>query len=890
MSLAQWRYRVPLLLRSLFRRHDVDRELDDELRFHIEQQTALNIAAGMPPETALKAARRSFGNVDARKEECHDHWVVATIDRVRRDLRLAIHRLGKEPRFTAGVVALLALGIGANVAAFSIVNGVLLKPLAYANPDRLMVVREYIPERDSTGRSVNALHFREWQACECFDDIALAEYPMQATLTGEGDPIRIPALRVTANTFAVLGIRPQLGRTFVEEDAEPGNATNIVISDRLWRNQLGADPEVLGHTLTIDAEKYTVVGVLAPDFRFYPMRNARVDAYAAWPLEVQPWWHWTNNYSYTATGRLADGVTPQAALDELNAIQAVIADEQFLGDAASLSLEARLFPLRDWVTAASRNGLYLLLAAVAVALIVACLNIANLMLVRATARVRETGIRSALGATRVTIFRTVFVEGTVLATLGAMIGIALAIVALRLFASAAPASLPRVDDVGLDWTALLIAVGLTVTATLVFGLVPAFRLTRVDPERALEASARSDARFGGSMHGRQTLVSVEVGLSVVLMVIAGLLLASFVRLGEVERGFDAANVLTADVNLPAARYSDQASRLNFWNGLRAELLEAPGVSAAGVTSVVPLRGNFFGSTALREGEQPPDAEHPGVQYRFVTEGYFEAMGIPVVRGRRLTRDDYGGLAAVVSQQTANLLWGDESPIGRRFHWNQPELLFEVVGVVPDVHSLNLETDPTPIVYRPITGAGDGFSVVTFGTVSLRLDGGASIGVSALRSALAQLDPDIAVSNVQTMEQIEKASVAERRLQLFLVGAFGLASLVIAVLGIYSVLAYATSTRRHELALRMTLGADRRNVLALVMSQGLKPVLIGIGLGLVASIAVGQLLEALFFEVAPTDARTLMTVVVVTLAAAVLASLLPARRAASAPLMTAIRDQ
>ncbi|HUF73299.1 MAG TPA: ABC transporter permease [Gammaproteobacteria bacterium] len=795
--MEQWLYRMRLLLKALFRRRDVEQELDDEIQYHLEQQVRLNVAAGMPEDDARRAARRAFGNVEARKEYCRDHWVVATIDRLGRDLRHAQRTLGRELSFTIGVLLLLALGIGANVAVFSIVDGVLLEPLPYDEPDRLMIVREKIPQLDQNFRSVNALHFGEWTACGCFEEIALSEYVQQANLADEGDPARVPYLRVTPNTFSLLGVSPQLGRTLIPDDAEPGGETNILISDRLWSSQFGSDPGIVGRTISFDAQPVTVVGVLPPGFHHHAAGTATIDIYGPWSLERQSWWTWTNNYSYTALARLADGVSPQAATDELNAIQAGIARENFAGDTAALNLEAVLIPFHDWVTAQSRAGLYLLLAAVAAAV--------------------------------------------------------------------------------------------TVAAMLVFGLIPALKLMRTDPERALETGGRSAIDSAGRMRGRQALVSAELALSVTLMIVAGLLVASFMRLNAVERGFDSTNVVTAEVSLPFVRYQDNDSRRRFWDGLRAELIAAPGVVEAGFTSVLPLRGNFFGSTAIREGEQPPAEEQPRVQYRFISEGYLSAIGVPLLRGRYLTANDYENSgAAVISERTARLLWGDENPLGRRFHWNQPELPFEVVGVVPDVPSVNLETEPNPIVYRPMTATGSGYQVTTLASIALRMAGQPSTGPSILRRAVASLDKDLALSRLQTLEQIESASVGERRFQLYLVGGFGISSLLIAALGIYSVLAYAVSVRHHELAMRMALGARRGRVLALVLRQGMRPVLVGIGLGVVGAIALGRLLSSLLFGVAPTDATTIATVVAVTLTTALLASVLPARRAAGTSVLRALR--
>lgn len=890
MSLEHWRYKLPLLLRGLFRRRDVERELDDEIEFHIARQAELHIENGLPEDEAWRLARQPFGNIEARKEYCRDSWVVAAVDRLGRDIRHATRTLRRDWRFTLGVFLLLALGIGANVAVFSLVDGILLEPLPYDRSDRLFSVREKIPERDSETRSVNPRHYLEWTECSCFEEISLSEYVQSLTLAGQGDPTRVSSLRVTPNTFSMLGVVPQLGRTFLPEDGKAGNDKVIVLSDELWKRQFGSDPEIVGQTVRLDAEPYTVIGVLPAGFRYYGSYTTDIDLYRPWPLVVLPWWSWTNNYSYAAVARLADGVSAAAALDELNSIQAAIAD-RFEGDSASLTLKAELFPLKGWVTARSREGLYLLLAAVGSMLLVACLNIANLMFVRATNRSGEAALRAALGATKLAIFRSIFIESTLLAGAGAVAGIALAWATLATVKAAAAAVLPRIAEVEISVPVLAVAVVLTILSTLAFGLLPAVMLTRVDPQTSLREAGRSSTNGHRRMLGRQILITAEVGLSVAVLIIAGLLLASFLRLDSVDRGFDASNVLTAEVSLPAIRYfgdNDQVTR--FWNGLLDELESSRGVVSAGITSFLPLRGNLWGSTAIREGEQPPASEHPSVQYRFVSAGYFRALGLPLLAGRALEVYDYDRNSAVVSEGTARLLWGDANPIGRRFHWADPDLLFEVVGVVPDVPSQDLATTPTPIVYRPFTASGDGSIAITAAAVAIRTEGDPSPAAPLLRRAVASLDPELSISNVQTMQQVESASLGERRFQLLLIGAFAVASLSIAGIGIYAVLAYVVTARTHELAMRMALGAQRSRIMSLVIRQGMRPVLAGLIIGVPAAVAVGRAIASLLYAVEPTDQATLAAVVAVTLLAALAAAVLPARRAARPSLLESLRHR
>lgn len=888
MRLEPWLYKLPLLFRGLFRRDTVERELDEELEFHIEQQARLYIEDGVPEDEAWRLARQPFKNIEVRKEYCRDSWVVATLDRLERDVRHALRTLRRDWRFTVGVFLLLTLGIGANVAVFSLVNGILLEPLPYQDSDRLFAVREKIPERDSETRSVNPLHYLEWTECSCFDEISLSEYVQSLTLTGNGDPTRISALRVTPNAFSMLGVVPQLGRNFLPEDAEPGKDKVVVLSDAFWRERFASDPEIVGKTVGTDAGPFVVIGVLPPDFRYHGSYATDVDAYGPWPLVIPPWWEWTNNYSYTAVARLADGVSAAAALEQLNSIQASIASDHFAGDSASLTLKSEIYPLKDWVTSRSRTGLYVLLAAVGAMLLVACLNIANLMFVRATNRSAEAGLRAALGASRLAIFRSIFIESALLAAAGAVAGAALAWAALATVKAAAADVLPRVIEVEMSAPVLALAVALMLLSAIAFGLLPALMLTRVDPQATLREAGRSSTDTRPRMIGRQVLITAEVGLSVTVLIVAGLLLASFLRLDAVDRGFDATNVLTAELSLPAIRYRDNESKTRFWNELLDELGASPGVVAAGLTSILPLRGNFWGSTAIREGERPPASEHPSVQYRFISAGYMRALGLPVLAGRALEVYDYDRGSAVVSESTARMLWNDANPLGRRFHWNDPDDLFEVVGVVPDVHSQDLGMAPTPIVYRPFTASGDGGLTINFGTIAIRTESDPAPAAGLLRRIVASVDEELSISNVQTMQQIDSASLGARRFQLRLIGAFAVSSLLIAGIGIYGVLAYVVSARTHELAMRMALGAQRSRIMRLVISQGMRPVVAGLVLGIVAATGIGRAIASLLYVVEPTDTVTLVSVVALTLLAALAAAVLPARKATQPSLLESLQ--
>ncbi|MGE0161267.1 MAG: ABC transporter permease [Gemmatimonadales bacterium] len=798
------------------------------------------------------------------------------------DVRYALRRLRRDGVFTVGVILLLGVGIGANVGVFSIVHGVLLRPLPYEDSERLVAIREVAPQLIDGTLPVNERHFLEWRTCACFSDVALSNNFSEANLTGGQDPERVPLSRVTPNTFDLLGVQAQLGRTFLPEDGRAGDGQVVVVSDELWRRRFGADPSIVGSTIGLNGTEALVVGVLPAGFRHFDRSrmapDGRVDVYVPWNVSPASGVGWFGTFNYEALGRLRDGVSLDAARQEMDGIQAAI-KQNFDPQFSSVDLRARLTPLRESLTGRSRSGLFLLLGAVGVALLVACLNVANLMLVRARRSAGAAALRTALGAPRAAIFRGAMVESAVLALAGCAIGIAMAAMLLRGFAGVAPAGLPRAEEVGFDTTAVLIGLGLSFAVTLIFGVTPALRTSRVDPQSALRSSARG---LSGSGWVGQGLVSLEVGLSAGLLVVAGLLTMSFTRLQLVERGYDASHVLTAELTLPAARYGP-ASRSGgdsdherFWSQLVERLESEPGVVAAGVTSMLPLRGDSWGDGAIPAGADPADFEDlPAIQYRWVSPHYWSAMGVGFLGGRPFEAEDRTARVAVLSSGAASLLWPGGEPVGRWFHRGDPDELYEVVGVVPDVHVADLADDIVPIIYLPPWLSG---APIT--TVSIRTAGEPTAAVVSLRSAVRALDPQLAISDIQTMTEIDRDVLSERRFGLMLVAAFALASLLIAALGTYSVLAYAVSSRMHEIAIRLSLGAEPGRIQAMVVGQGLRSVAIGLVLGIGAALLLGRGLSGLLFEVSPSNPVPCAVVAIITLVTATVACWVPARRAAA----------
>jgi putative ABC transport system permease protein len=878
---------IPLRLRSLFRRARVEQDLDDELQFHVEQQAATFISQGVAPAEARARALRTIGGIEHRKQECRDARGVGLVEDVLRDARYAVRTLRRNRAFSAGALAILALGTGASAAVATVVARVLVAPLPFEDPARLVVIREVVPQMSGRLQAVNPLHFNEWRRqCRCFEDVALSS-SAHVNLTGIGGaPERIRISSVTPNFFPLLRVSPRLGRPFLTPDADAGAERVVLISDGLWRRRFGADRGIVGRVVHLDGAPSTIIGVLPQTFRdffsIYVGQGSQVDAYQPWSVTPQPWWGWAGNYTYNAVGRLREGVGREEALAELNVLQSAIAQRFERG--RGLELRAELVPSHEWVTGESRDGLLLLVGAVGIAFLAACVNIANLMLARATTKTRETAVRTAIGASRVAIFRTVIVESAVLALAGTALGVALGAIFLEGFIRLAPPGVPRLDEIAMDWTALLAGVALFTIATLAFGVLPAVRTARADPYEGLRASSPSFSDGGGRL--RQGLVSIEVALSVTLLVAAGLLLASFGRLQGVDRGFDAGGVLTANFNLPAASYGDREARLRFYDALVERLEGAPGIVAAGVTSLLPLRGRQWGGLAVPEGANTPPEEALQVQYRWVSPNYFRAMGLPLRAGRPILPDDRNRVVAVVSESIARTLWPQADAVGRRFSRGDGQELTEIVGVVPDVHTETLEGERTPIVYAPLWEPQG----VPPSTIVVRTLGDARAAAGPLREAVAALDRDLPLSNVQTMHQVEAEVLAERRLQLLLMTAFAAASLLLAGIATYSVLAYAIVRRTREMAIRMALGAPGAQVRAMVFREGIQPVLAGVAIGVTAALLAGQLLSGLLYAVRPTDPVTFAAVVAVTLSAAAFACWLPARRLARTPLLNALRDE
>ena len=806
------------------------------------------------------------------------------------DLRFAWRVLQRNPGFSVIGILTLAFGIAVNTAIFSVFDGILLRPLGYGDESRLVTIHEVVPKfgQPAPRLPVNAMHFFEWRkSVRAFERIAMIG-EITLNLTGAGEPERITAARVSASLFPMLGARTQLGRTFLDDEDQPGRDNVVVLSNGLWKRRFAGDPGVVGHTISLDGHPYEVVGVLSSSFHFpklsqlYAMtitaeRPELWKPFAVRPDELEP----LGDFNFACIARLRPDIALRPALEELNATQgrlASLAPEK-------IDLSAALVPLHDQITGRSRTGLELVMSAVALVLLTGCVNIANLLLARASSRKREMAIRSALGAGSWRLLRQLLVENLLLAGIGGALGIAMAGGVLRLILARAPADLPRLDDVHLDGRALLFTLAASVFAGLFFGILPSWRLSRLEPQEGMQSGNRASTKAPGAGRLRSALVTVEVGLSTVCLITGGLLLRSFANLLQSDKGFTAQQVFTVNLNLPDARYPDLPQRVRFIRSLLESLRALPGVQSAGVSNMLPLSGEGGNNLITVEGTTVPFTERPLADIRGVDPEYFATLGIPLRQGEIFRDTDRDRKVATVSALTAARLWPGQDPVGKRFKVGDPEGPFiDVVGVVGDVRSVGLDKPPSMTIYLPYwqrpTWRGPAFAIRT---ASVSLDFSWEV-----RHTIHRLDAELAVPRFQTMEQVVDQSVAQRRFQMTLILLFALAALVLAGLGIYGVVSHSVASRTREMGIRMALGAHRADILSMMLGRALAPVAVGLCAGLVAALAVGRLLAGLLYGVKPLDTVTISSVLLTLTAVATVAALIPARRATLVDPATVLR--
>jgi putative ABC transport system permease protein len=875
MDVERWLLRARLRLRSLFFGRQIDRDVDDELRDHLDRQIAEHIAAGMTPAAARTAALRALGGVAQQQERLRDARGVTPLVNLMRDLRVAARMLVRRPAFAATAIATIAIGIGSSTATFAVVNGVLLQPLPFPEPDRLLRLSSAPVERlFGLAPGLGEAPFLDFQrGTRLFDSLAM--FGTQASnLTGAGEPARVARAEVTTRFFDLLRVRPSLGRALADADV---SSPVVVIGERLWHTQFAAAPDVVGRSVRLDGVLHLVVGVMPAGFSF-------PDKAECWtPLAIGPS-QGGNSFFRPVIGRLKPGATAAQAKAELESLTKP-------ADATSDNWLTIASPLKDRIVGDVARPLGVLAATVAFVLLIACANVSNLFLVRTAERERELTLRAALGAGRGRLIQQLIAESLAIAIPGALLGVALAYVAMPALIALAPAgAIPRVELIRIDVTVLSVAALLALLSALAFGLLPALRAAR--RSQALVSSTRAIAPHGERLHA--VFVVVEIALAVILLTGAGLMLKSFLRLSRVDTGFNATNVVTAAIDLPETSYRTAADAERFHHDALAAIAALPDVESAGVVNWLPfgmmsLRGDF----ALEGGRTLP----PGylVIKPAVSADYFRAMGIRLLDGRAFTdRDDERAQPiAIVTASVARELWPGERAIGQRLSLQTPPRSasdwLTVVGVVDDIRQGGLTEDRSRAIYQPYQQVQSSF-FVSHMTFVVRTAADPTRLLPGIRDAFRRIDPDMPVPTLVPMSQLISAHTASPAFQARLLSIFAAAALALTIVGIYGVMAYAVTCRTREFGIRLALGSSSRDVVRLVVVKAIVLALAGVAIGVAGAFALTRVLGQLLFEVTPTDPPTFIAAVVLLAAAALTAAAIPAWRAAHVDPVVALRAE
>jgi putative ABC transport system permease protein len=869
----RWRIFVARV-KELVRLRRIDRELGEELETHLSLLEDEYVRRGLTRTDARRAARLDLGGLDQTKELVRDRRGFRVIETFAHDVRYAIRLLAKSPGFTLAAVATLALGIGANAAIFSLVDAVMLRPLPYPDPDRLVSIWEV--GQGSGARSVVApANYVDYvQRARSFSALA-AFQTAGKNLTGEGDPARLAAEEVTASYFSTLGVMPAIGRPFTPDENQDGPDAVVIISHGLWQQRFGADPAILTREIRLDNRPYRIVGVMPPEFQ------APSDARGAEPVSVLtpivfPADLLANrqDHEVDVIGRLAPDVSIDTARAELTAISENLAREF----PAAADTRTALAALGADQARLVRPLMLLLLGAVGLVLVLACANVASLLVVRSISRQREIAIRFALGATRVRVMRELVTQSLVLALVGAAAGLIIAIWTKDALVSLAPASLPHLSRVALDARVLTFTTLLALGTGVVFGLLPAWQVSRTRPTEALRTTDRSVVG-GWAIKSRQALMVVEIALSTLLLVGAGLMLRSLIVLNRVPLGFEPDGVLAANITLPPNRYATPQARLEFFENLTASLAATPRVKGVAFANRLPLRGTWSSGFSVEPlPGQPEKKAQVAVGFQSVSPDYFRVLGMHLTRGRLLASSDRNGApaVAVVSEAFSSVVLDGADPIGRRLQRGPKMPWITIVGVVGDVRRGGSLSPVEPQVY--LSAAQTEIYPLPISELAVRADGQPRELAPAITSAVWALDRNQPVTNMRTLDETLSLRLAERHFQTFLVTLFASLALALAVVGVYGVVAYAVSQRTREIGLRMALGADAARILGWILRESFTFVGSGAAIGLVAAVLLSRYVRAMLFEVSPTDVTAYAAAALVLAAAAFGATYLAARRA------------
>ncbi|HEV2207087.1 MAG TPA: ABC transporter permease [Candidatus Acidoferrales bacterium] len=899
MRPIHWLYTIPLRLRSLFRRDRLDHDLDDELRDHVDQKTAENVTKGLAREEARRQALLELRGVEQTKQACRDARRVRWLQDLAQDLRFALRMLRKSPGFTLIAVLTVALGIGASTAVFSLVDAVLLKPLQYPHANRIVfpwclpkpgvnVGFDLVPT-SRVGYLYLERHATRFESVGAFESDTF-------NLTGAGEPVRLDGMRASAGFFPSLGVAPAIGRVFTSAEDRPGNEHEVILSYGLWRSRFGGDPAVLGRAIELNGAAYTVIGVMPPGFVF-PRANEMPPIFA-FPREAQIWVPLALNRGplipaepaeLAVVARLRPRVTVAQAQDEMNVLSTGL---ERLYPAAKGWFNTKVTPLAAQLSEGTARPLLLTLAAVGVLLLLACANVAGLLITRALGRKREFTLRAALGAQKSRLLRQLLTESFLLSLMGALGGLLVGEGGIYLARHFGPSGIPRLNELGFDFRVLAFALGVMVAAAVVFGLAPVVGIRR---ERFAETLKEGGQRAGSgpaARRARNFLLVSQIALAVVLVSAAGLLTRTFYRLLSVNPGFRPDHVLTFELSLSPAKYPDQTRIVPAYQEILRRIRELPGVKAAGITEATPMAGAAEFTGIRMPGEAVTDPLRRGfASYTMASPGYFTAVGAPILHGRDFLPSDTANSqpVTIISESMARKFWPGKDPLGQEVGPGSPKYpLATIIGIVPDTKRLSLRETPLPEMYVPYTQKV--WPSLATMDVIVRTAAAPSGITASVGEAVHAVDPDLPLANVKLLSSIVAASLTAPRFSMLILVAFGVLALVLAGIGMYGVISHGVAQRTREIGIRMALGAQRGNVFGMVLTRGAGLTAIGLSAGIVGALVVGRLMSSFLFGVKPADPLTLLSVILLLLFVTFAACYIPARRAMRVDPVVALRHE
>ena len=872
-------HRIIVLLRNLFQGRRVERDLNDEIDSCLTLLIERKIERGIDPEEARRQAMLELGGAEQVKEKVREIQMGRYLETLLQDLRYGIRMLIRHPAFTAVAVLTIALGIGANTAIFSLVNGVLLRPLPYKDADRIVRIEE--DHGQSRGNSVTYAAFLDLLGhTKSFENVGAYRKWNFNLIADAGEPEQIEGALVSSGLFDAFGIMPAAGRFFLQKEDQPGGDKVVVLSHGLWQRRFGSDQNIIGRTIKISDKTCTVIGVTPASFQFPVKADIWMPLVVGRTLSQN-----RRSHLLTVIGRLNATATMDQARAELAIVSQQI-EQQYPGVDPEMKLNA--IGLQDRIVAPIKSALLILFGAVGLVLLIACTNVASLLLARGSSRARELAIRTSLGAGRSRIVRQLLTESVLLSLLGGGFGLLLALLTLKSIVALSPANLPRLDEVGnngIDARVLAFTLFVSILTGIIFGLIPAIGATRADLHDSLKEGGRGSSGTGSRRFSNALVVS-EVALALVLLIGAGLLINSFARLLQVNPGFNPDKLLTINLFLSPSKYSGDEQRSDFIKQTLEKVSTVPGVRSAAMATSLPITG---GPSTDFEIVGRPDASNyaPSADIQIVSPDYFRTMSIPVKNGRAFNeRDTAQSLKVmIISETMARQYWPNEDPIGKRVtmkDWGPP-LTGEIVGVVGDIKMNGLDSELQPMIYWPYTQ----FPQI-FINLIIRTSTGRSDVIAAIKSQIWSVDGEQPMGSIRTMDQVVSDSVTQRRFNMLLLAIFAAVALVLAAVGIYGVISHSVGERIHEIGIRVALGAGRQDIYKLIIGQGMLPALCGVGVGIVASLVLTRQLSALLFGVKATDPTTFILLSVLLTAVALVACYLPARRGTRVDPMVALR--